>query len=127
MWARILNIALGLWLMAAPGILNYPTPAADNGHIIGPVLVTFAFVACWEATRGIRKWNYPLALWLLLAPWILDYGHTLATISDMLCGAGVLVFSSIKGKMEQTFGGGWQSLWKENPEHLKKTREKNSS
>lgn len=122
MWARFINIALGLWLMVAPGILQYSPAATDNGHIIGPIIVTFSVIAYWEATRVLRKWNYPFAIWLLLAPWILGYDNTFAIINDMAVGMLVLIFASFGGKIKKSYGGGWSSLWKENPEHLKKVK-----
>lgn len=112
MWARIFNIVIGIWLMSAPGLLNYGAAAADNGHIIGPVIATFATVACWEATRAVRKWNYPLGVWLLVAPWILGYGSDISIISDMLSGVMVLVFASVRGRVKGKYGGGWRVLWK---------------
>jgi len=122
MWARILNTVLGLWLMVAPGIFEYSGMAANNGHIAGPIIVTFAVIAYWEATRGLRKWNYPIAIWLLAAPWILGYESTIAIISDMSVGVLVFIFASVKGKIEKNYGGGWTSLWKENPEHMQNTQ-----
>ena len=118
MWARILNSILGLWLMIAPGILGFGPAASDNGHIIGPVVITFAIIAMWEATRVLRKWNYPLAIWLLLAPWVLQYDSTIAIMSDVLTGVCILIFVSVKGNVEKTYGGGWSSLWKNNSEDL---------
>lgn len=119
MWAQILNILLGLWLMVAPHILGYGPVASDNGHIVGPIITTFSVIALWEATDGIRKWNYPFAFWLLLSPWILGYDDALATGCDMLVGILVIIFSSVTRKIENQYGGGWASLWKENPEHMK--------
>lgn len=113
MWARIINTLLGLWLMIAPGILNYPKSAADSGHIAGPIIITFSVVAIWEATRGVRKWNIPVGIWLLVAPWILGYGTTVAIISDMSVGVLVLILSSIKGEVKKGYGGGWSALWKD--------------
>ena len=118
MWARILNTMIGLWLMIAPGIFNYSAAASDNGHIAGPIVVTFSIVAIWEATRPVRKWNIPVAIWLLVAPWILGYENTIAIVSDMGAGILVMIFSSVKGSIEQNFGGGWSSLWKKDPEHM---------
>jgi hypothetical protein len=123
MWAQIINTLIGLWIMIAPGIFGFGPAAADNGHIVGPVIVTFSVTAIWEATRNVRKANYPFAVWLLVAPWILDYSSDLAIISDMVCGVLVIIFSSFRGKVEQHFGGGWTSLWKDDPEHLRKTKE----
>lgn len=121
MWPRIINTILGLWLMIAPGIFQYSSAAADNGHIAGPIIVTFSIVAIWEATRVVRKWNLPVGIWLLAAPWILGYDNTIAIISDMGVGVLVLIFASIQGKITQKFGGGWSSLWQKNPEHIQKT------
>ena len=117
MWPRIVNTLLGLWLMIAPGFFEYSPAAADSGHIVGPIIVTFSVVAIWEATRVVRKWNYPVGIWLLIAPWVLGYDNTIAIISDMGVGILVLIFASIQGKIEKRYGGGWSSLWKKNPEH----------
>lgn len=112
--------------MIAPGIFQYSPAAADNGHILGPVIITFSIVAIWEATRVVRKWNLPIAVWLLLAPWILGYENTSAIISDMGSGILVLIFSSIRGKVEGNYGGGWSALWKKDAEHIRKAKEKHS-
>ncbi len=122
MWAKIINIFSGLWLMVAPGILGYGSAAADNGHIVGPIIITFSVVSLWEATHAVRKWNYPFALWLLLAPWILGYSDVLAIGSDMGVGVLVIFLSSIEQKIKNSYGGGWASLWKTNPEHADKNK-----
>lgn len=111
MWAQIINIFIGIWLMIAPYVLSYSAAGSDSCHIAGPVIATFATVACWEATRGARKFNIPIGLWLLVAPWLLGYNETLPTINDMLCGALILSFSMVKGKIIGKFGGGWKVLW----------------
>lgn len=110
MWARIVNISIGLWLIAVPGIFAYAKMPADNDHIVGPIVVTFSVVACWEATRGMRKWNFAPGLWLLLAPWVLSYDATIPIISDMVCGLLILIFASVRGKVEAKFGGGWSEI-----------------
>ncbi len=122
MWAKIINILTGLWLMVAPGILGYGSAAADNGHIIGPIIITFSVVSLWEATHSVRKWNYPFALWLLLAPWILSYSNTLAIVSDMAAGILVIVLSTLHQEIKSRFGGGWASLWHAHPEHADKNQ-----
>lgn len=117
MWAKFLNIFLGLWVMVAPGILGYSSAAADNGHIVGPIIVTFSVISLWEATHVLRQWNYPFAIWLLFAPWVLGYDDALAIGSDMLAGMLVIIFSSVKQNTKNQYGGGWASLLKENPDH----------
>lgn len=117
MWAHLVNTALGLWLMAAPGLFGYETAAADSGHIVGPVIVTFSVTALWECTRGMRKWNCPLAAWLLIAPWVLGYDSVVAIVSDMSCGVLVFVFSSIRGEVSKKYGGGWSVLFNKHSPH----------
>lgn len=124
MWAQIVNTILGLWLMAAPALLGYNQIAADNGHIIGPVIVTFSVVAYWEATRVVGKWNFLLGGWLLLAPWILSYDVQSAYISDMGTGILVIIFASVTGNIAQKYGGGWNALWQKDPEHIKELRKR---
>lgn len=110
MWAQVINTIIGVWLMAAPSYLAYVSSGENNCHIVGPVIATFAIVAYWEATRGVRKFNYLPGLWLLLSPWILGYESALPIINDMFCGMLVLVFSSVKGKIEGSYGGGWKAI-----------------
>jgi len=119
MWAKFINIILGIWLMTAPTILGYGSAASNNGHIVGPLIVTFSTISLWEATNTVRMWNYPFALWLLLAPWILGYNLSVAMVSDMLVGALVIALSSVKTKMKNRYGGGWSSLWGKNSNHMK--------
>lgn len=111
MWAQIINVGLGIWLMVAPSVLSYKQTGANNAHITGPLVVTFAFVACWEITRPVRKVNFLTGGWLLLAPWILGYGETLPIVNDMVVGVLAMGFAGVEGKITTSFGGGWKSLW----------------
>ena len=111
MWAQIINTGLGIWLMVAPSVLSYDKVGSDNCHVVGPLIVTFAFVSCWEITRPVRKVNYLTGAWLLLAPWILGYDETLPILNDMIVGALVIGFAWVEGKITASFGGGWKSLW----------------
>lgn len=126
MWAKLMNIVLGIWLMAAPSVLEYGPAASDNGHIVGPIIVTFSTIAFWESTYIVQKWNYPFALWLLLSPWVLGYEVATASMSDMAVGMMVLVLSSRKTGMKNRYGGGWSSLWEKNPKHMEDQRDNES-
>lgn len=111
MWAQIINSIIGIWLMAAPAALPYNNAGADSCHITGPLVSTFGIVACWEATRGLRKFNIPLGVWFLAAPWVLGYGETMPVINDMTCGILIIIFSTVKGRIQGRYGGGWKALW----------------
>lgn len=124
MWPRIINILLGLWLILSPIVLGAEKTVANNHYVIGPVIVSFSFIAIWEATRVVRLYNLPLGAWLLLAPWVLGYESTLAIVNDMLIGALVICFSLIRGKIEQRFGGGWSAIWKSDSLHMQEARKR---
>lgn len=121
MWAQVVNAGLGLWLMAAPAVLDYGVPAQTNDRIVGPVIATFAIVAWWEATRAVRLWNLPVGVWLVLAPWVLGYG-TLPTLNSLGVGVLVMGLACVRGTVEGTFGGGWSALWGSNTLHEQEAR-----
>lgn len=123
MWFRLGNAALGIWLMAASGVLGYGAPASTNDRIIGPLIASLAVIAIWETTRGLRRVNTVLGIWLLLAPWILGYS-VLATVNSMVVGIGVVLLSFGRGTMEKAFGGGWSALL--HPSDSKQTTQERS-
>ena len=122
MWAQVINALLGLWLMAAPAVLGADKTIANNDHIVGPLIASFAIISWWEATRVVRLYNVPLGLWLLVAPWVLGYDNTAAIVNDMLVGVVVIGLSFVKGKVEGKFGGGWSAIWKEDTPHAQEAR-----
>ena len=111
MWGHVLNTILGVWLMAAPGVLGYEGIARDHDHIVGPVVATFACVAIWEATRPLRWVTFVGGLWMLAAPWLLSFPSD-ATINAMVVGIAVALLSLTGRKITHSFGGGWSALWR---------------
>jgi hypothetical protein len=111
MWAQFVNTALGVWLMAAPSVLAYGDPARTNDWVVGPLAATFACIAIWQATRGVRWANLPLGIWLVLAPVLLGY-PTQPFVHSVLAGLLMMGVSCVRGELRKTFGGGWASLWK---------------
>ena len=103
--------------MVAPYALGVDKIAANNDHIIGPVIASFAIISFSPCTSVVLKFNLALGVWLLLAPWILSYQDNSAILNDMLTGVFVIVFSLIKVKIKKRLGGGWQAIWKSNSLH----------
>lgn len=116
MWAAIANTLIGLWMMMAPALLGYPTPAANNTYIIAPLVITFAITAIWEVNRSIRYIILPLGLWLAAAPFILGY-EGIPRYHDLVAGITIAALSLVKGKIEGNYGGGWRSLFQKHPAH----------
>jgi hypothetical protein len=110
MWARVVTIIGGLWLMFAPAVLGYGDPAAGNDRIVGPTIAGAAFVALWPVVRPVRWLAYPAGGWLLMAPWILDYQVTAATVSSVIVGLVTVVATPFGRADPNRFGGGWSSL-----------------
>jgi hypothetical protein len=108
----MVNAAIGIWLMAAPAVLGYGAPSADNERIFGPLIATFSIIAIWEVTRALRWANVAFGFWLLLAPWVLGAPTTSAVANEMAAGIVVMALSLVKGKIKSHYGGGWTVLWK---------------
>lgn len=109
MWARLLAVAAGLWLMAAPAVLGYGTPAATSDRIAGPIGAAFAFVALWAITRALRWVQVPVGAWLVLAPLVLGYPAD-AAASSVISGLVLLGTAFVGHSAADQFGGGWASL-----------------
>lgn len=115
MWPRLINIAVGIWVMAAPAVLDFDSVRAENNdHITGPLIVTFAAIALCEVTRPCRWIAFLCGAWLLMAPFLLGYwaSEPPAAISDILSGGVSLVLSLFPGRIKSRFGGGWSALWR---------------
>lgn len=112
MWARLINITLGIWLMAAPAVLGYGGVASINDRIIGPTVAAFAVIAISEVTRPLRWMNVPLGAWLAVAPMALGYPALDALINSIVVGVLIAATAMIRGDVTAQFGGGWSALWR---------------
>jgi hypothetical protein len=110
MWWQVVNMCLGLWLMASPGVLGYGPPAATGDYIVGPLVATFACIAIWEATRPLRWVNFPFGIWTGIGPLLLG-GPNIAVINGIVCGALIACIATRGAAIEQRFGGGWSMQW----------------
>ncbi|CAN5373025.1 MAG: SPW repeat domain-containing protein [Pyrinomonadaceae bacterium] len=62
MWPRIINIALGVWLMAAPAVIGDAGAARTNDVIVGALAASLALIAISEAARPARWAGFALGL-----------------------------------------------------------------
>ena len=119
MWATIINILLGLWLMISPALLPLEKAASDNNYIVGPLVLTFAIIALWEVNRSVRFFNMLLGIWLVVSPFVVGFQSSLAIWATVLSGALIAGFSFVKGSIKRNYGGGWRSLFEKDPVHLR--------
>lgn len=125
MWAQVVNIVLGLFLMVAPAIWPFDKMESHHHYIIGPLIITFGITALWEVNRNTRWMNVLFGIWLLLSPFVLGTRGLVAKI-DIFIGILLIVFSLFKGTITQRYGGGWQSLFQKNPAHLQEAENSQS-
>lgn len=111
MWARLLNICLGVWLMASPSVLGYAGWARTISTIVGALSASFACIAIWEVTRPLRWANAALGVSLLVAVWALGSESDVAT-NGTIVGLLMLALALVRGEVKEMYGGGWSSLWK---------------
>lgn len=115
MIARIPAVIAGLWLMAAPAVLDHREVAADNDRTFGPIVACLAFVAIWEVVRPLRWATAPFGLWLTVAPFALGYDDALVTANSVACGLIVLATAPLQPSSPERYGGGWQAIRKRRP------------
>lgn len=117
MWAQVVMMLLGIWLMVAPAVFDFSKRMADNAHVVGPLIATFSMVAIWECTRNVRLFNLPLAVWLFAAPVVLQYENDTALMNDYAVAVLIMLLCLVKPERKYRFGGGWPAIWKSNTLH----------
>jgi len=118
MWAAIINILLGLWLMISPGLLQFEKAASNNNYIVGPMVLTFAITALWGVNRSARFLNVATGIWLAVSPFIIGFQSPVAIWITVLSGVLIAGFSFVRGSIKRNYGGGWRSLFEKDPVHL---------
>jgi hypothetical protein len=126
MWAQIINILVGLWVIVSPSVLDLNKAISNNDRIVGPIIVTVAFIAISESVRNTRYINILSGLWLLISPWVLGYEHVAGILNDMIFGLIVIILSLVKGTVKNAFGGGWNALFQDIPSHVQEANAQTS-
>lgn len=102
-WNPLACALVGIWVMAAPGVLGIPmqTAAADRDFLAGAMIATFAVIAFADVSRTARFLCIPFAIWLLVGP-LLQGGAN--TLSDVISGITVIMLSIPRGKVKESYG-----------------------
>jgi len=118
MWAAIINVILGLFLIFTPAIFHFNKLIADQFHIVGPVVVTVAIISLWEVNHSAHYFNIPAGLWLIIVPFVFHFQTTAAIWIAVVSGALIILLSLVKRKVKGKYGGGWRSLLQKHPLHI---------
>lgn len=68
MWARVVEIMLGLWLMASPFIFHYveaDRSSLANDLLCGSLAMAFGFLSYWNRMGWAHFLILPVAAWLI--------------------------------------------------------------
>ncbi len=108
MFARLVAMAAGVWLMISPAVLHYvDTLAEGSDRIVGPVVAAISFIAIWGS--ALRWATLPIGVYCLVAPWLLGF-PTDAVVSNAAAGVVFILTAFVRGNVGESYGGGWMSL-----------------
>jgi short-subunit dehydrogenase len=113
MWAAIITVLIGLWMMAAPEYYAFGPVEGKNFFIVGPLVVTAAVIAIWEVNRSARYFNFVAGIWMMVSPLLLPYETQTGITGSVVSGILLIILSLVKGKISRRYGGGWVSLFKD--------------
>lgn len=105
----VVSLALGVWLMAAPGVLGTAKPLADAEHGLGALLITLSVLAMGEPLRMLRLLNMPLGVAIVVCAWILGGDAAPVRIFDTVIGGATLLLALPPGRRRESYGR-WDRL-----------------
>jgi hypothetical protein len=111
MWAQGLLAMLGVWLLAAPDVLDYGGAARINNHVVGAWMATFGVIAMSECVREVRWVNLVLGVWLCCGPLVLAYPIE-RVWESIVVGVSAIALALVRGTLIERLGGGWTALWR---------------
>lgn len=111
MAARIVNVMLGIWLLAAPFLFGYEGPARISHLVVGPLVASFAVMAFAEVLRELRWVNLLLGAWLVMSPLLIPH-HQLALGIGVMTGMAITALAVVRGPLKHDTGGGWPAVFR---------------
>ncbi len=126
MAARIVGAALGVWLLAAPYLLDYDGAARISHLVVGPIAASVSVIAMSDVMRELRWVNFALGAWLVLSVLFIEHSDA-ALFAGVATGMALTAVSIVRGPVNQRLGGGWRAVVRlpedpyhpgENPHHL---------
>lgn len=110
-WLIIVQIIIGVWLMARPDILPFNIESADCDHWMGAIIVTVAAVATAEVTRTARYVNTIAGVLALILTLVFSSGSTAILISGIASAVLLIIASLPRGVIIERYAS-WNNLIK---------------
>lgn len=102
-WLIVVQIIVGVWLMARPNILPFNIESANFDHWMGAIIVTVAAVATAEVTRTARFVNVIAGVVVLIGTFVFSSGSTPILISGIVCSVLLIIASIPKGVIVERY------------------------
>ena len=102
-WTLLVAAALGIFMMAAPGIFGDDGASAKVQTLAGSLVVTASVIAWGEPVRLVRYLNLPLGAVLVLVPLIFDPVPA-AGWAAAVVGVAVVALSIPRGPKKESYG-----------------------
>jgi nucleoside-diphosphate-sugar epimerase len=122
MWAHVINLILGAWLITSPPILSYGENAMIwNDIACGAAVMVFAFMSLLWRAAVPRFLATSVGVWLLFAPLMFWAGSAAAYLNDTVIGSLVIGFALLVGPVPgvspiaRTIGPDIPPGWSYNP------------
>jgi hypothetical protein len=95
-WARVLNVVLGAWLVVSDLVWRHGEAASTNTWICGLLVIAFALWALWMPR--MRYWNTLLGAWLIFAAFVLEHFSSGTRWNNVILGGVILLVSLVPGR-----------------------------
>mgnify|MGYP001189054796 FL=1 len=106
------SVAVGVLVMAAPGLLGLGGDERMLAHILGPIVVALSVIALSGVTRFVRWAIVVPGVVLAILPWLLGF-DTAVALMFAACGVAVALLAFVRGPVDDRYGGGWTALFRD--------------
>ncbi|HVK95667.1 MAG TPA: vitamin K epoxide reductase family protein, partial [Noviherbaspirillum sp.] len=103
-WTLLASTVIGVVLMCSRLLFDASGTGADNDHIVGSLVVTFAIMAWGEVARPLRFVNIGFGAWLAVAPWVIGGYSGIAAVASVFLGIALIWLSFPLGEVTAHYG-----------------------
>ena len=125
MWARIVEIMLGFWLMASPFVFRLTETEPKNWvtHLsCGLAVIIFGFASYWRRTKWAHFLTLAVALWLILSGYSAGHPAPPSAQNQIVVGLLLGMFSIVPNQANQ-IPAEWRKFYKDKADGPEKPSE----
>lgn len=110
-WQDVVNLILGLWMIAAPWALKFEaeTNPMWNAVIVGVFIAAVALFALFRVMAWQEWANVALGVWLAISPWIVGFSGLVAAMWNAVIVGAVIAGLALWALATDKDIGGWWS------------------